>query len=286
MGQLGSELQKQLREGRCSLGAIPKEYQDAKVVGVDIDTIDISDSPEISKYIIQNNFDIIFNCAAYTDVDGCEANKELAYRVNSDAPGYIAEAAKVVSAKVIHISTDYVFSGDEETPRTEDDEPGPKTVYGKSKLYGEERVLANNPNSIVVRTAWLYGLNGKNFPKTIMSAARERGSVKVVDDQTGNPTNAVDLAYHLLRLAVTDLSGVFHCTNNGICSWYDFTKEIIKEAGITASVSPCTTEEFPRPAPRPHFSALENKRLKETIGDQMRQWQDAIKEYIYDLANQ
>ncbi|MCL1831273.1 MAG: NAD(P)-dependent oxidoreductase, partial [Oscillospiraceae bacterium] len=131
--------------------------------------------------------------------------------------------------------------------------------------------------------AWLYGLNGKNFVKTITSLARDRGYLNVVNDQTGNPTNAADLAHHLLKLALTEENGIFHCTNNGICSWYDFTVEIMKLTGIAAEVVPCTTEEFPRPAARPAYSALDNLRLRQTVGDEMRSWQDAIHDYIDEL---
>ena len=282
-GQLGSELIRQLASRRSPLGEIPEEYIGASVTGVDIDSIDISDAGAVSSYILENEFNLIFNCAAYTDVDGCESNRLMAYRVNADAPGYIAEAAKKLSARLVHISTDYVFSGDNPTPRIETDETAPNTVYGKSKLYGEQRVLESGADAVIVRTAWLYGLNGRNFVKTIMKAGREKGVLRVVNDQTGNPTNAADLAYHLLRLAIAGYQGIFHCTNNGICSWYDFAVKIIKEAGITAEVYPCSTMEYPRPAPRPAYSALDNRRLRETIGDKMRLWQTAIDEYIVEL---
>lgn len=282
-GQLGSELQRQLNTTESSLGKIPKEYIAADVLAIDIDTVDISNREQISEYISKNRFDIIFNCAAYTDVDACETNVELAYKVNAFAPGYIAEAAKGVGSRLIHISTDYVFRGSDPIPRNEKDETAPVTVYGKSKLDGENAVINAGADAIIVRTAWLYGLVGRNFVKTIMKIAREKGVLKVVNDQIGNPTSATDLAYHLLRLAVTEYTGIFHCTNNGICSWYEFACEIVKEAQINAEVTPCTTKEFPREAPRPGYSALDNMRLRQTLGDDMRLWNQAIKEYIYEL---
>ena len=284
-GQLGSELQRQLISTRSPLGDIPTAYHRATVTAIDIDTLDITDAVAVTEYITNGKFDLIFNCAAYTDVDGCEVNRKLAYAVNSDAPGYIAKAAKAIGAKFVHVSTDYVFEGNNAVPRNEYDETLPVTIYGKSKLYGENRILQIDEDALIIRTAWLYGVKGKNFVRTIMSLAKENGTVKVVNDQIGNPTNAADLAYHLLKLALSPYDGIFHCTNNGICSWYDFACRIIDKSGIEAKVNPCTTEEFPRPARRPKYSALENLRLRETVGDEMRSWQDAIDEFIKNICS-
>ena len=279
-GQLAKEIIRQIEEDGSPLGKAPEGFDKAQVVGVNKDALDITDELALPGFIEKGGFDVIFNCAAMTNVDLCETLREEAFRVNADAPGYIARAAGACGAKLVHISTDYVFSGDDPSPRRESDETYPKTVYGSSKLLGERRVLESGADAVIVRTAWLYGRSGKNFVKTMMSLARERGSVKVVDDQFGNPTNAADLTHHLLALAVSGENGVFHCTNNGICSWYDFALEIFRIAEIRTEAVPCTTAEFPRPAPRPAYSALDNARLRDTIGDGMREWKAAIYDYL------
>ncbi len=257
---------------------------DASVTAVDVKDLDITDEKAVSSFVKDGEFDVIINCAAFTNVDRSETDPDTAFRVNADAPGYLAKAANRYGARLIHVSTDYVFSGDAASPRKESDETIPNTVYGKSKLEGERRVFENTKNAAVVRTAWLYGLIGNNIVKTLLKAARENGAVKVVNDQFGNPTSAVDLAHHILKLAASNDTGIFHCTNHGICSWYDFAKKFIEDAGIDATVTPCTTAEYPRPAPRPAYSALLNVRLKETVGDEMRDWQEAIEDYIRVLA--
>jgi len=286
-GQLGNELKKQISEGRSPIGLIPAAYSFAEAVGIDIEDLDVTDADAITAYIKNGCFDIIFNCAAMTNVDLCETEKEAAFRVNADAPGYIARAAAANGAKLIHVSTDYVFSGDSAVPRLEEDETKPRTVYGASKLLGERKVLESGADAAVVRTAWLYGAVGKNFVKTMIALALEKGQLKVVNDQLGNPTNAADLAHHLLKLGISAERGVFHCTNHGICSWYEFAVQIIKAANIDVPVTPCSTEEFPRPAPRPAYSALENARLRETVGDEMRDWDKAVYDYVvgFDLKH-
>ena len=283
-GQLGSELIKQIDEKKSPLGFIPEDFAGAEVVGVDIEELDITDKHAVSDFIEKEGFDVIFNCAAFTNVDLCETENSAAFSVNADAPGYIAKAAKTVGAKLVHVSTDYVFSGDAKTPRLESDATDPKTVYGRSKLEGERRVMQADETAVVVRTAWLYGLVGRNFVKTIMDLAKRDGLLTVVSDQLGSPTNAADLSHHMLKLAVSGEKGIFHCTNKGICSWYDFAVEIVKTAGIKAAVKPCSTAEFPRPAPRPAYSALESERLSKAVGDEMRGWKTAIECYLSALA--
>jgi dTDP-4-dehydrorhamnose reductase len=186
---------------------------------------------------------------------------------------------------LVHISTDYVFSGDDADARTETDTVAPRSVYGKSKLAGELAVIANCDRYYIVRTAWLYGREGNNFVKTILRLASDNGAIKVVDDQIGNPTNANDLAYEILRLAASEDAagyGIYHCTNNGSCSWFEFASTIVDIAGIACEKTPCTTGEFPRPAPRPAYSVLDNSRLRATIGDDMRDWQMALNSYLRD----
>jgi dTDP-4-dehydrorhamnose reductase len=222
----------------------------------------------------------IINCAAYTNVDKCESDADGAMKANAAGPRNLALAAEETGAKLIHISTDYVFSGDDASPRNEWDMPNPQSVYGYSKLLGEQYVRQFCRRSFIVRTAWLYGYTGNNFVKTVLKAARETGKVKVVNDQRGNPTNAADLAHHLLKLAATDGYGLYHCTNKGECSWYEFAAEFLRLSGLGHTIVPCTTEEYPRPAKRPAYSSLENRMLRITVGDEMRTWQDAIGAYM------
>lgn len=285
-GQLGNELQKIIKAGKSEIGTIPKIYEDAKVVAVDVDRLDITDKSATLKFITDEKPDIIINCAAYTNVDACEENFDVAYKINALGSLNLAQAAAEICAEFVHVSTDYVFSGDKTdgVPYREWDKTDPQSIYGKSKLLGEELILTNYLFSYVVRTSWLYGYEGGNFVKTILKLASEKDEIKVVNDQVGNPTNANDLAHHILKLPFSDNYGVYHCTNNGICSWYDFAKEFVKLAGIDCKVTPCTTEEFPRPAKRPAYSALDNMALRNTVGDEMRSWQDAIGSYMKNLA--
>ncbi|MDR1042823.1 MAG: dTDP-4-dehydrorhamnose reductase [Clostridiales Family XIII bacterium] len=285
-GQLGNELKDILASGRSEIGAIPEVYAGAVVTGVDIDGLDISDEDAVRGYfegsvpIGGRAYDVIINCAAMTNVDACETDEEAAMKANALGPRNIAAAAAAHGAKLVHISTDYVFPGDASAPYREWDQPAPTTVYGKSKLLGERHAMQQNRKTFIVRTAWLYGYVGNNFVKTILGLAKDRESIKVVDDQIGNPTHANDLAHHLLKIALTDEYGVYHCTGNGVCSWYDFASEIVRLADLDCNVEPCTTEEFPRPAPRPAYSAMDHLMLRCTVGDEMREWERALAGYI------
>ena len=219
-----------------------------------------------------------------TNVDGCETNQDMAYVLNSLAPQQLALYADMHDCKLVQVSTDYVFAGNGSVPYKEWDVCLPQSIYGKSKHLGERYALQHN-KTFVVRTAWLYGYNGHNFIKTIVRAAKAGKALKVVNDQLGNPTSANDLAYHILKLAVTDNYGIYHCTNNGTCSWYDFACEFLKLAGIDNIPTPCTTEEFyagkdPKPADRPAYSSLDNMALRNTVGDDMRTWQEALAQYM------
>ena len=206
-------------------------------------------------------------------------------KANAIGPRNLAMAAQQAGAKLVHVSTDYVFSGEDEAEKHEWDIAGPRSVYGSSKLLGEKYVAEQCSRYFIVRTAWLYGYIGGNFVKTILKAGKERGELKVVNDQRGNPTNAADLAHHLLKLAATKEYGVYHCTNNGTCSWYDFACEFVNLAGFPCRILPCTTEEFPRPAKRPAYSSLDNMMLRCTVGDEMRSWQNAIAAYMEHYNN-
>lgn len=277
---MGSELLRQIRAGSSALGALPEDVREADIAAVDIGEMDIGDMEGTLRFVSAAAPDAIINCAAYTNVDACESDPDAAFRANAAGARNVAIAAREMGAKLIHVSTDYVFSGDGSQPYCEWDECRPQTAYGRSKLLGEEFVRTLCPNHLIARTSWLYGRWGGNFVKTILRAAKERGAVRVVDDQRGNPTNAEDLAHHLLLLAATRECGVYHITGNGVCSWYEFAREFVRLSGLSCSVDPCTTQEFPRPAPRPAYSALEHRMLRATVGDGMRDWKEAIASFM------
>jgi dTDP-4-dehydrorhamnose reductase len=279
-GQLGTELKRVLSRGYSELGDIPDELKSSQVTGVDIDELDIASQEAVNSFVKSQNPDVIINCAAYTNVDGCESDADRAMAANALGPRNLALAAEETEAKLIHISTDYVFSGDDPAPRSEWDMPNPRSVYGYSKLLGERYVRQFCRRSFIIRTAWLYGYTGNNFVKAILKAARETGKVKVVNDQRGNPTNAADLAHHLLKLAATKSYGLYHCTNNGECSWYEFACEFLRKSGLEYTITPCTSAEYPRPAKRPAYSSLDNRMFRVTVGDGMRSWQDAVTAYM------
>lgn len=285
-GQLGRELQRQLREGACALGPIPERLKNATVLAVDLPVLDIADRAEVVAFVRRQQPDVILNCAAYTNVDGCEKNRGDAFRANAIGPANLAQAAEKVGARLVHVSTDYVFSGEENGGVSLDEaaRPAPQSAYGETKLLGEEYVRQFCRRYFVVRTAWLYGRTGKNFVRTMAALGAKPGRIEVVDDQRGNPTNAEDLAWHLLQLAVSHNYGVYHCTGTGVCSWYEFTREILRLTGGVAEVAPCTSAEYaqkhPGSARRPAWSALENRMLTCTIGDRMRPWQEALADFF------
>ena len=282
-GQLGSELAKDLNNGCTELGPIPEEFRNAQVVCGDVQEMDITDYDAVIDLVEELNLDLIINCAAYTNVNGCESDSDTAFRVNAIGARNLAMAAERFGAKLVHVSTDYVFAGNGTVPYTEWDLCNPQSVYGKTKYLGEQYVRDFCSRYFIVRTAWLYGYIGNNFVKTMLKLAREKGGAAVVNDQRGNPTNAVDLAHHILKLAATEQYGIYHCTGNGECSWYDFASKIVEYAGIPATISPCTTEEYPTPAKRPAYSSLDNRMLRNTVGDDMRDWQVALKYYLEHL---
>lgn len=277
-GQLGSELGRVLQTGCSDLGAVPPAFRDAAVLRTDRSTLDITEPGAVEEAV--RAADIVVNCAAMTDVDACEDDPTTAYLVNAVGPLNLAAACERSGAKLVHVSTDHVFAGDATTPRIESDVCHPENVYGSSKLAGEGLVRAACSRAFIVRTAWLYGYVGENFVKTILSVARRDGRIEVVDDQAGNPTNADDLAHHLLKLAATEGYGTYHCVGHGVCSRFDFASRIVDLAGIPCETVPRATGDIPRPARRPACSALDNKRLRETVGDQMRPWGDALAAYL------
>ena len=279
-GQLGTEILNCFERGFTELGTPDVLKEKNTVCGVDIDELDISDINAVCMLFEKGKYDAVINCAAYTNVNMCETERETAFKANALGPRNLAVAAEKTGAKLIHVSTDYVFSGDGKKPYTEWDVCVPQSAYGSSKYLGEEYIKEFCKKYFIVRTAWLYGYYGKNFVKTMMNITRKNGTCKVVDDQRGNPTNAADLAHHILKLLTTEEYGVYHGTGNGECSWYEFTKKIVELAGIEAEVNPCTTEEYPTPAKRPAYSSLDNMMFRVTVGDEFRPWEDALKSFI------
>ncbi len=276
-GQLGTELGKILKSGHSELGKLDDFYKDCDIVLTDIDELDLTDTEKVLDYIEKLSPYAVVNCAAMTNVDQCEEKRDVALKANAIAPRNLAMACERVGAKLLHVSTDYVFEGVGSAPYTEWDVCSPQSAYGASKRLGEEYVQSFSSRYFIVRTAWLYGYYGKNFVKTIARVGKQTGALKVVDDQRGNPTNAADLAYVITKLLLTEEYGIYHCTGKGECSWYDFACKIIEFLGIDATVSPCTTEESGRAAKRPAYSSLDNAMLRCTVGDYTRDWEEALR---------
>jgi dTDP-4-dehydrorhamnose reductase len=252
--------------------------------GVDFPAVDITNAQSVRDAVSHAGPDVIINCAAYTAVDACEKDIEKAYAINSDGVRHLAIAVKQVRAKLVHISTDYVFDGTKKSSYVESDPPHPRSVYGMSKLAGEQELTKTYDRHFIFRIAWLYGTRGNNFLKTIRSLAEKslvtKEPLKVVNDQVGTPTYTMHVCNQILSLINTDHFGLFHSTNEGQCSWYDFAKAIVSAYRLSAHVVPCTTEEFPRPAPRPANSVLENERLKKLGLNIMPQWEKGLEEYM------
>lgn len=229
--------------------------------------LDITNRDQVLESIQKIKPEIVVNAAAYTDVDGCEDNQELAFQVNGYGPGYIAEACSKMDATLVHFSTDYVFDGSQ-TGYTESDTPDPINVYGRSKLLGEKKIAENMDDYRIIRISWLFGTHGKNFVETILKLSGELSEVRVVNDQFGKPTYTVDLAKRIVKISELE-AGIYHLTNEGVCSWFDFASAFIGNA------IPCTSEEFPRKAKRPNYSVLVN-----TKTEPMRHWREALKDYL------
>ncbi|MDP4143945.1 MAG: dTDP-4-dehydrorhamnose reductase [Bacillota bacterium] len=269
-GQLGRELQKQYRDIEVEL------------ILTDVKELDITDVTAVNEFVSKNKPNVIINCAAHTQVDKCEEQIDLAYKINAIGPKNLAAAGFAVGAEIVQVSTDYVFNGEGNAHLTEFDNANPQTVYGTTKLHGENLVKEFNPKHYIVRTAWLYG-DGNNFVKTMINLSKNNSEITVVKDQIGSPTSTVDLAKVIIKLVDEKNYGLFHCTCKGECSWYDFAKEIFRLKNIDVTVKPCKTEEFPRPAKRPKYSVLRNYMLELTTGDITREWQESLKEYIENL---
>ena len=247
--------------------------------GVDIDEIDITSLESVLKVIGNLKPEVVINCAAYTDVDGCESDTEMAMAVNGEGVGYLAMACRDIGALLVQISTDYVFDGGKGTPYVEDDAPCPLSVYGESKLAGELNA-AFTPDHLIIRTQWLYGHHGKNFVETMLRLGAEKDELAVVDDQIGSPTWAVDLAQAIISLIDNGCRGVYHAANAEFCSWNAFAAAIFAEAGLNVSVKPMTTTELNRPARRPLYSTLDCLKLTADTGYRPRGWRAALQEYL------
>ena len=261
--------------------AIQKEYESEAVelILTDVADLDITDNAQVLQFVREHKPQVIMNCAAHTAVDLCEEQWDLAYRINAIGPRNLAIAATQTGAKLMHISTDYVFSGDGDHPYTEFDPVGPTSAYGKTKLEGERFVQQFAKNYFIIRTAWLYG-DGKNFVKTMLKLAGTRDNVSVVKDQFGSPTSAAELAKMMHHLEPTENYGLFHGTCEGGCSWADFADEIFRLAGLPTKVNHITTEEYGSATKRPAYSVLDNYMLRLTTDFRMADWQDAIREYM------
>ncbi|PRR83051.1 dTDP-4-dehydrorhamnose reductase [Clostridium vincentii] len=283
-GQLANEFKTILTSGEAEIGKCPVDYKNCETIYVDVDELDITDIAKVNEFMLKEKPDAIINCAAFTNVDGCESNKDAAFKVNALGARNLAIAAEKIGAKLLHVSTDYVFSGIGSVPLAEYDKPEPTSAYGTTKLMGEDYVREFSSKFFIVRTAWLYGYVGKNFVYTMMTLGKNKDSIKVVNDQRGNPTNANDLAYHILKLVNTEEYGVYHCTGEGECSWYDFAKKIMELSGEKCIVNPCTSAEYsddyPNSAKRPEYSSLDNMMLRCTVGDEMRNWEEAIEMFM------
>ena len=272
-GALGRELMLALRDRlACS--------SRGKLFGYDLPELDICDGEAVRRALGNHEASVVINAAAYTDVDGCETNRELAEAVNGEAPGGVAAACAEVGAKMVHFGTDFVFDGRGRRPYLPDDPANPLSVYGQTKWAGEEAVRSAGGPSLVVRTSWLFGLHGRNFVEAILAKAEAGQPLSVVDDQIGAPTLASDLAEAVVRLLDVRAEGTVHFTNGGPCSWYDFACEIVSDAGLDVAISRTTSEKLARPARRPAYSVLDTGRYTELTDHTPRSWRNALRRYI------
>ena len=273
-GQLGNEMQ-----------VLARENLQHTYFFTDVQELDICDEQAVYAYVSEHKIDIIVNCAAYTAVDKAEDNVELCDKLNNIAPGYLARAAQANGAAMIQVSTDYVFDGTAHIPYTEEEPTCPASVYGSTKLAGEQNVMDNCEKAMVIRTAWLYSIYGNNFVKTMIRLGQERDSLGVIFDQIGTPTYANDLAQAIFAAINKGVvRGIYHFSDEGVCSWYDFTIAIHRLAGIAScKVKPLHTAEYPAKAPRPHYSVLDKTKIKDTFGIEIPHWEESLKRCINQL---
>ena len=289
-GQLGSSIRKVVAEAAGKGALLPDSY-----FFTDVEELDITNLEAVRKMVAQHNIDVIVNCAAYTNVDGAEDAQELAELLNAKAPENLAVAMKKVGGLLVHISTDYVFGAEPyNTPCREDQQGTPTGVYGLTKLHGEQAIEAVGGNYVIIRTAWLYSEYGKNFCKTMMNLTATKPEIRVVFDQVGTPTYALDLA-KAIEVVLEDYrenlsgekyakTGIYHFSNEGVCSWYDFSKIIAEYNGTTAcNIQPCYSCDFPSPVKRPAYSVLDKSKIKAVFGVDIPYWTDSLKKCISNL---
>lgn len=270
-GQLGTDLMNEL------------EKRGIEGIGVDVQEMDITDAKACRHVIKASGADAVIHCAAYTAVDAAEDNIELCRRINGDGTRNVAQACKEADVKLMYISTDYVFDGQGTRPWEPDDERHPLNVYGQTKYEGELAVEELSDKYFIVRIAWVFGVAGKNFIKTMLRLGKERGAVSVVDDQIGSPTYTYDLARLLVDMIQTDKYGRYHATNEGLCSWYEFAKEIFRQAGMDVPVTPVSSDAFPAKATRPSNSRLNKEKLSENGFERLPAWQDALGRFLKEI---
>lgn len=260
------------------------EKRGTEVVGVDVDEMDITDEAAVRRVILEASPDAVIHCAAYTAVDAAEDNEEMCRRVNADGTRYIADVCKELDIKMLYISTDYVFDGQGTRPWEPDDERKPLSVYGQTKCEGELAVQNTLDKYFIVRITWTFGVNGKNFVKTMLRLAETNNRITVVNDQYGSPTATADLAVLLSDMIETEKYGIYHATNEGICTWYEFTCEIFRQAGIDVEVVPVTSEEYNAKAKRPANSRMSKDKLDANGFKRLPSWQDALTRYLTKLG--
>lgn len=273
-GQLGNEMR-----------VLAEENAQHEYIFTDVQELDICNEQAVNTFVKENGVEVIVNCAAYTAVDKAEDDEAFADKLNHLAPGYLAAAAEEVGAALIQVSTDYVFDGTAHLPYTEEVAPCPNSAYGRTKLAGEEVVMQKCSRAMVIRTAWLYSIYGNNFVKTMIRLGKEREALGVVFDQIGTPTYANDLARAIMA-AINQgvVPGIYHYSNEGVCSWYDFTRAIHRLAGITTcNVSPLHTHEYPAKAPRPNYSVLDKTKIKNTFNITIPHWEDSLQVCVNKL---
>ncbi|HNX44669.1 MAG TPA: dTDP-4-dehydrorhamnose reductase [Bacteroidales bacterium] len=274
-GQLGSEFR-----------LLAPQYPDHDFIFTDVAELDITDADAVKNFLSDNDVDVIINCAAYTAVEKAETERTLAYRINVEGPENLANQAFKRNVLLVHISTDYVFEGTHSKPASELDPVKPIGFYGATKLFGEKAIKNSGARALIIRTSWLYSAFGVNFVKTMRRFGLERGELRIVDDQIGSPTYAVDLARTILRIMPEYKRhdcDIFHYSNEGVASWYDFACEIIRISNIACTVSPISTDEYPSQAPRPAYSVMSKQKIRKTFGLEIPYWRDSLKDCIERL---
>jgi len=277
-GQLGKELRQ-----------LSQKHPDYKFIFTDIDELDITNLVSIDRFFLDHKPGVVINCAGYTAVDKAETDSSFAFELNGSSVGHLAMNASKGEAIFIHISTDYIFDGTKSIPYTEEDVPNPQSVYAKSKYEGELETLKNASRGIILRTSWLYSEFQNNFVKTIINKGKERGHLNVVYDQVGTPTYARDLAETILKIipGLKNHNGVdiYHYSNEGVVSWYDFAKAIVEYSGIKCEISPILTEQYPLPAVRPAYSVMNKAKFRQKFGIEIPYWRDSLRECIQKITN-